>query len=274
MKTSLIAVDMDGTCVDKYKRVPQKNLWALNQALESGIIVVPATGRPLMGCPTAVKNLPGVRYVISSNGARITDLKTGQSIAQTLIPAPQAAAVLEDLKKWTLWSTLQVENRCIDNNLIPYIWRRLLYHGDFRDSLLRFHGAGRFGHGGEGVEKIQLFYSDRNTRNRITEYLKRNQPELSCALSHSNYVEITAGEASKGAALKTLCESLGIPPEQVMALGDSDNDISMLRFAGQSVAMGNADERTKAAASYVTAANQKCGVALAVMAAVRSVKFQ
>ncbi|MFU8815911.1 MAG: HAD-IIB family hydrolase [Pseudomonadales bacterium] len=75
---------------------------------------------------------------------------------------------------------------------------------------------------------------------------------------------LTAAAASKGKALARACEHLGLLPSQVITFGDAENDIEMFRISGASVAMGQADERTKAAATTVTARNDQAGVARAV----------
>lgn len=278
----LIAVDMDGTCVDNRKLVPEKNLWALSEAMKAGIVVVPATGRAIEGYPVAVRKLPGIRYMISSNGARVTDLKTGRDIRRVLLPCRDVADFLSGLRGSAVWVAVHMDGGCIDGNLIPFIHRKLFYHGDFKGSRLipgldrflrRSRMKGSSPAGGKenrsgGVEKIQVFFLSKAAKKRTLALLK-NWPRFSCALSHRFYVEITAAGASKGEALSGLCRYLDIPPARVMALGDSDNDLSMLRCAGYPVAMGNAEPAVKAAAKKVTAKNTQCGVAMAVMEAVR-----
>ena len=73
-----------------------------------------------------------------------------------------------------------------------------------------------------------------------------------------------SSSASKGDALKSACRHLGIDPHDVLAFGDSENDIEMFRVAGAAVAMGQADEQTKAAATYVTVRHDEAGVARAI----------
>jgi 5-amino-6-(5-phospho-D-ribitylamino)uracil phosphatase len=75
---------------------------------------------------------------------------------------------------------------------------------------------------------------------------------------------LTSAKASKGKALVRACEHLGILPAEVITFGDAENDVEMFRISGASVAMGQADERTKAAATVVTARNDEAGVARAV----------
>ncbi len=74
-------------------------------------------------------------------------------------------------------------------------------------------------------------------------------------------IEITPENAGKGTALAYLAQYLGLEREQVMAMGDAENDLSMLEYAEHSVAMANASDEVKAACRYQTASNDDCGVA-------------
>ncbi len=268
MKLRLVAVDMDGTCVAGGHRVPHRNIWALEQAWRAGVVVVPATGRPLYGYPPSLRRLPWIRYVISSNGARLTDRQTGRDLRQALIPVGEAVRFLRELKGMAVWISIHKDGICLDKNRVPFWHRRLFYPGDFasgrRVAHLESWLAGQEG----GVEKIQIFFLTKAARRR-TQALTKRCPQLVCCASHDRYVEITAAGASKGAALRALCEHLGIAPEEAMAIGDSDNDLSMLRYAGCPVAMGNAASSIKQAASETTADNAHCGVAWAVMKRLR-----
>ena len=84
--------------------------------------------------------------------------------------------------------------------------------------------------------------------------------DLELAISTSGYIEITQKDAQKGKALEHLCRYLGIHMEEVMAIGDNENDHSMLVRAGYPIAMGNANEEIKKIAKYVTASNDESGV--------------
>lgn len=268
MKLRLVAVDMDGTCVAGGHRGPDRNIWALEQAWRAGAVVVPATGRPLSGYPVPLKRLPWIRYVISSNGARLTDRLTGKDLRQALIPAAEAVSLLRALKGTAVWISVHKDGICLDKNRIPFWHRRLFYHGDFAAGRRIGRLEAWLEEEGGGVEKLQVFFLTEAARRRTTELLKR-RPHLACCESHSRYVEVTAADASKGAALRALCERLGIAPNEVMAIGDSDNDLSMFRYAGCPVAMGNAPASVKEEACEATAGNRRCGVAWAVMKRLR-----
>ena len=268
MAIRLIAVDMDGTCVDSRHRVPEKNIWALEQALRAGITVVPATGRPLNGYPTEIRSLAGIRYVISSNGARLTDMRTGRDLRRALIPDRAAAAFLRCLRGTGVWVSVHKDGVCIDKHAVPWIHRRLFYGRDFAGNQ-RIAGLERWlERQTGGVEKLQVFVLTPAARRRMEELL-RKWPQLAAMPIHHRYVEITAAGATKGEALAALCERLGIGAAETMAIGDSHNDLSMLRFAGRAVAMGNANEHVKRTAGEVTASYDRCGVARAVIKALR-----
>jgi hypothetical protein len=268
MKIRLIAVDMDGTCIDNRRRVPQENLRALEEALKAGILVVPATGRTVPGCPPAVTRLKGIRYFISSNGARVSDLQSGLTIRQALMPCGDVQKFLQGLRGYGVWSAIHKDDTIWDNNRIPYLHRKWMDAGDpagsgFAPHLYRWLD-GQQG----GVEKMQIFFLTENGRRRTFELLKQ-YPDFSCACSHKFYVEITAADASKGLALSALCDRLKIAADEVMAIGDADNDRSMFAYADFPVAMGNACEDIKKMAAYITDTNDRCGVAAAVRKVLR-----
>ena len=72
-KIKLIALDLDATLLDSQKTISPRNLAALERAREMGVLMVPVTGRPAQGLPQAVRDLPGLRYAVTSNGATIRD---------------------------------------------------------------------------------------------------------------------------------------------------------------------------------------------------------
>ena len=80
MDIRLIALDLDGTVFDDKKNISPRTLAAMQAALDKGIAVVPATGRTVEGVPEQFLNLPGVRYALTSNGATVADLQTGETL--------------------------------------------------------------------------------------------------------------------------------------------------------------------------------------------------
>ncbi len=131
----------------------------------------------------------------------------------------------------------------------------------------------------EGPEKIQIFYGDEPMRQRILQDLRDEYQGLShdgtgrerfydVLLSSEGNLEFVLPHTTKGTAVEALAKHWGFSLDEVMTLGDSENDLSMLRFAGAGVAMGNAKPNIKEAARYETTDNNHHGVAKAIYSAI------
>ena len=131
----------------------------------------------------------------------------------------------------------------------------------------------------EGPEKIQIFYGDEPMRQRILQDLRDEYQGLShdgtgrerfydVLLSSEGNLEFVLPHTTKGTAVEALSKHWGFSPDEVVTLGDSENDLSMLRFAGAGVAMGNAKPNIKEAARYETTDNNHHGVAKAIYSAI------
>ena len=131
----------------------------------------------------------------------------------------------------------------------------------------------------EGPEKIQIFYGDEPMRQRILQDLRDEYQGLShdgtgrerfydVLLSSEGNLEFVLPHTTKGTAVEALAKHWGLRPDEVMTLGDSENDLSMLRFAGAGVAMGNSKPNIKEAARYETTDNNHQGVAKAIYSAI------
>lgn len=130
-----------------------------------------------------------------------------------------------------------------------------------------------------GPEKMQIFYGDEPMRQRILQDLRDEYQGLShdgtgrerfydVLLSSEGNLEFVLPHTTKGTAVEALAKHWGFSPDEVMTLGDSENDLSMLRFAGAGVAMGNAKPNIKEAARYETTDNNHQGVAKAIYSAI------
>lgn len=131
----------------------------------------------------------------------------------------------------------------------------------------------------EGPEKIQIFYGDEPMRQRILQDLRDEYQGLShdgtgrerfydVLLSSEGNLEFVLPHTTKGTAVEALAKHWGLSPDEVMTLGDSENDLSMLRFAGAGVAMGNSKPNIKETARYETTDNNHQGVAKAIYSAI------
>lgn len=263
----LIALDLDGTVFDEEKRIPPKTAAALRRALEQGITVLPATGRPICGLPEAFLALKGMNYAITSNGALVAQLRPFRVLHRCCLSQAQALAAWDRLAQedclcdlfcdgqgYTTQSNRDRVPVYAPANLLDYVYRSREVVPDLRRFLEERP---------EGVEKLTLFFKDLALRDRMQREISQTLG-LSAVVGAPHNLEISAPEADKGRGLLALAKALDIPPEETMACGDSGNDLSMLQAAGLAVAMGNGTPEVLAAADYITKSNQEEGVAWAI----------
>ncbi|MDY4081988.1 MAG: Cof-type HAD-IIB family hydrolase [Candidatus Metalachnospira sp.] len=266
-KIELIATDLDGTLLTDDKRISKVNLKAINDAVDAGIYFVPSTGRALYTIPENVLSLEGVKYVITSNGAAVTDLKTKEIIYKKQLDINTAQQVIEYGLEMGIMVEIFVNGRAYT---LKKFMARLVEYGvnpkftdwmeDTRTVVNEFEEILK---NGTTVENINMIYTDLSKRVETHSYLTRNlEVEVTNSLGYN--LEVGAKGCSKGEALEALAKKLSIDMGKVMCLGDNDNDRDMLRRAGISIAMANADNTLKENVTYVSKGNNEDGFAHAV----------
>ncbi len=270
MDIKLIATDLDGTFVDDNKHIIEENVQAFRQCAEHGIQIVPATGRTINGVPEEIRTLPGVRYIITTNGASVIDLKENTVISTCRMSTETALQVMElardssdDIMYDAYVDGVGYAKEEFFNNLEHYIQNPAMIalvkktRKPVSDNIEYIRTCGK------DVEKVNLYFVDMDARARMREILSAI-PEINVESAVSNNLEINAVGADKGSALLRLAEYLHINREETMAFGDGENDRTMIREAGFGVAMENGEESVKAVADYVTVTNNEAGVAAAI----------
>lgn len=268
MDIKLIALDLDGTLLDSKKQLSEANRKALTECIQNGILIVPCTGRTADGIPSELKEIDGIRYAIATNGAVIHDLKENAVLDTRMLTWEKAMELLEFVDNYPVMYDPYIEGRGITEpkffeNLSEYCLTDALQDlvkktRDLHPSIIEYVRNAR-----KPVEKINLFFPDMEGRARLRAELNK-QADILVTSSISNNLEINALGASKGEAIHRLADLLGIDRSKTMAIGDGENDFTMIRMAGVGVAMKNASEELRAEANYVTETNDDDGVAAAI----------
>ena len=264
----LIGLDLDGTLLTREKKITERTAAALNRAAERGVGIVPVTGRPLAGLPAELDGIRGIRYAVTSNGACIYDLSRKAILRETGMEPRKAMDVLaaaEDLDPiaeifaggygyHTPDTSRRLEERFAGTPVMDYLRRSRRSMHSLEEFLSHFNGR---------IENISLMFSNPAGRNLTC---ARLEAVSGIRVIHPwpTDLEITHEAAEKGDALMRLAAILGIAAEDVMAMGDGDNDRSLLERSGLSVAMGNAAPHILEIADHVTGDNEHDGVADAV----------
>ena len=261
----MIGLDLDGTLLSDKKELLPYTREVLRRAIERGIVVLAATGRPWTGIPQELREFPGIRYALTANGARIIDQQENRIIEEKLLSPEQALKALEICGRY---DTLQevyfdgqgyapagkmalVERYHRNPSMCEYMRKTRIPVEDI-SQLVRKENR--------GLDKVQALFADMDERKLAWNELEaEGGMELVGSLRYN--IEINAAGVNKGKGLVNLGRMLGIRREEIMACGDGDNDIVMLKEAGFGVAMANGEEKVKEAADYITLSNEEDGVA-------------
>lgn len=267
MDIRLIAMDLDGTALQSDRCTFSPRLHAaLEKAHNQGITIVPVTGRQYQLLPPVLQeHHVWDSLAVLCNGGQIRNLASGTLLESRNIAPDALKQLLTLAAKYDLPiefsedSTLYLTQSAYDKQrprpeLVFHLDTILFHHGRIVDSLEPMCSR--------DIEKVNLLCIPAQIRDAVQEELKTIA--VSAVWASASSMEITHPEATKGRALEHLSRLQEIPLASIMALGDSGNDITMLRKAGLGVAMGNAPDFVKAAADVVTAPNTMDGAAIAI----------
>lgn len=259
-KIKMLAVDMDGTCLDRRSRMTDRTLRALEESAKAGVIVVPATGRCLSCLPHRLRERKDIyRYVITSNGARIIDCLGQKLLSEKLIDKETALALLERSKRVGVGITAHIDHEYFVQGKALSAAGRVMFGKDAQAIRHVAEMRSAVQKAADAIEEIQFYFLKPGSREK-TKRILEEFPQLSGAYTKI-YAEIFAKQTSKGDALKELAGYLGIREEEVACIGDGENDLPMFEAAGLRMAMGNAVPELKKKAEYILPANDKNGAA-------------
>jgi Cof subfamily protein (haloacid dehalogenase superfamily) len=255
-RIDLIALDLDGTLVDLDGNVSPGNRAAVLDAIAAGIRVVLVTGRGADLPARLVRDLGLNVPSICAHGAITKDFLSGRTIGHIPIPLPYAAQLVDYAERRGFDAALYLDERFVraqgapmhmDDMRLPH-WRTVV---SLRDALTVAPTFVRF-FGRQAVEEVRSKFA-----------------HLPLHFKHEVFGEleecaITSSDATKERALARLCADLQVPPERVLAVGDSRNDVPMLRWAGIGVAMANASPEVRHAVGLVTGSCERDGAAQAI----------
>ena len=259
----LICIDLDGTLIDIYNKekpnhIPEENIKSIQKAVANGIHVCFSTGRRKTNCQRFAKII-GIEdeYYICYNGAKICKGN------ETLYECPLEGEILqrfnETIRKHQMFCQYYVDDILHIDKIIDHVNTNPSNIG------LDIVVMGEEVYNLPSTTKLSLCTYDKEEKEKWFEILNTVEGAETVNIAHSTpiYIEITAKDANKGNAVKFLANELGITLDQVMAIGDGDNDLPMLDVAGYPVVMGQARDELKKG-RLVTESCSNAGVSVAI----------
>ena len=273
MKIRCIALDLDRTTLNSQGKLSRRNLRAIRAAIDRGVQVVVASGRPAQALPAEITEIPGIRYAVVSNGASVWDLQSKEKIQEYKLTPVAVEQLLDVTEKAAAdWGIDVAYEMPIDG--IAYA------QASYVADPVRY---------GARPESVPYIRDTRRPVEDICTFIKAHIRELDCmnivigkrkeelwnkiqaevadvyvTTSVKQLLEITHKDGGKASAMRSLLERLGIEAGQLLAFGDGDNDKELLEMAGLGIAVANAVPGCKASADQITLSNDEDGVGAAL----------
>ena len=262
----LIAIDLDGTLLNEKKEISEYSLSVLRRAVEAGVYITVASGRRYSDVMDFSEAIAPGQPVICANGAMACLNDPYECVYCECLPKARLRSVVELLEKEKCYYHVYCDDGSVmeSRTANPGLKRKLNCY-DYQGEVLTGDEMPKYV--GDGALKVVTFIPDRNKVARVRSAMEKIDG-LEINSSWWDNLEMLEAGVHKGAAVRALAERLNLPMEQVMAIGDNENDLSMFEVAGLSVAMGNANERVRASARFETLTNDAQGVAAAIRAIV------
>lgn len=261
MKYKAIALDLDGTLTDSNKKVSQKNKDCIAKAIEKGVKVILASGRPVFGITPVADELQLQEkggYILACNGGCIIDCKTGKQIYGNMVPKQLNKEICQTAREFNVSALTYYGDKVISENI--------------NDKYVKEEAKCNNGAELMQVEKLDEFVDYEVPKFLIAgeheklipvrdKLLEKHSDIIDSFFSEEYFLEVVPKTVSKDKTLAVLLEMIGISKEELVACGDGMNDISMIKFAGLGVAMENAYSAVKEHSDYIAPSNDDDGVA-------------
>ncbi|WGI19708.1 Cof-type HAD-IIB family hydrolase [Latilactobacillus sakei] len=259
MALKLLAIDLDGTTLNSQGEISDVNKTHLQQVVASGVQLVVATGRSVHSASSFLEQM-GVEeaYIVSLNGAAV--FKWGDLTPLMTIKMPTVL-----VEQVVVSGDLQQVNTYFSTVLNSYILVRdesLLTMFAKNSELTTVETLADLGDDQSQVSK--MLYCTKNPAILAELVAKIKDLPVAAVKPDEMCLEITAQDTSKAKGLQFLGEILNILPEEMAAIGDSENDFEMLQFVGNGIVMANGMPHIKAIADYITLSNDQDGLAHAI----------
>lgn len=282
----LVAVDLDGTMLNSYGIVTENTKKIIKKTIEKGTDVIIASGRPIDSIQTIAKEIGSNNYFIAGNGALIYDIKNDKVIYEKYMSKQKVLEIIklceENSIAYNVYTEKTILATSLKYNVLYYHKENLKKEENKQTSINIVKDMYDYIQNSEEEKflKISVCDDSKSIFNSILRKLKNIEGIEVLEVSHMSrkmikqgtedipieyyYTEISLKEVDKWNAIEYLIEKLGIPKEEVIAIGDNVNDKKMIENAGLGVVMEGSTPVVTKIADYITTSNNEEGVAKAL----------
>lgn len=245
----MAAFDMDGTLLNSEHQITPGVQAALHEAAAAGKVLALNTGRNYSELQEYLAVLPDVRYINSISGAMVLDMVTGETIYEATLPPEQVLALLELTERYDVGIQLMTRVNYVETHFMQDMARYQMetfeaqFHANATplEDLRAFYRSAPF-----PVNKVNIYHRNAGQRSRMKARIRAAGLAFTTKDALAGSLEVSPNGIHKGVGLQALADRLGISMEEVIVVGDWDNDREALEVAGLPIAMGNAMPDIKA----------------------------
>ncbi len=261
MNYKMIAIDLDDTLLRNDKTISVKSAQVLNEAARKGVKIILASGRTVESTYFYMQQMGLDFPVIGFQGAYVFDGMNKRVLHEVLLDCEKALPIIQHAETLGLHCNAYIEDKIYVGEKNK--WSQF-YKENFINSSVMIQVGKLSKFINSSVIKILIAEENEILQKVKPEFEKIAGEEVNTFFSQPFFLEFTNKKATKGYALKVLANHYGIQKEEIIAVGDTYNDISMIEYAGLGICMGNGVEKVKEIADFVTLGNEEDGVAYAV----------
>lgn len=256
MKYKMLVLDMDDTLLTDDHKISEENKEMLFKAQELGVYVVLASGRPTPAMTAYAKELKlDDSYMISYNGAVITDLKEDKIIFEQTLSQQQIHELYDYSLKSKTHIITYVDGKIVSETDSEYIEVERTITGLEHDKVPSFKNKVK----SSAIKCILL--EEPSYLKEVEKDLKAAMPHLSVCMSKPFFLEVAQNGIDKGASIKFLADKLNILQSEIIAVGNAGNDLTMIEYAGLGVWVDNVTPELRDKGDVIVASNNDHGVA-------------
>ncbi|MFV8332189.1 Cof-type HAD-IIB family hydrolase [Flavobacterium sp. GSP14] len=256
MKYKMLVLDLDDTLLTDDHTISAENAAMLFKAQELGVYVILASGRPTPAMIAYAKELQlDNSYMISYNGAVITDLKEDKVIFEQTLTQKQIHELYDYSLKSKTHIITYVNGKIVSETDSEYIEIEKNITGLEHNKVVSFKEEVQ----SSAVKCILL--EEPTYLKEVEKDLKVAMPHLSISMSKPFFLEVAQNAIDKGASIKFLAEKLNILQSEIIAVGNAGNDLTMIEYAGLGVWVDNVDPELRDKGDVIVASNNNHGVA-------------
>lgn len=258
-----VFIDIDETLTNSQREVTEKTKLEIKKCVENGVKIILTSGRSRREAMDFQEQIGTSPYIVSSNGASAYDAENGVEIYNERIDPQMVLQLIKHSRENGYRIKLNYKDLLVMNEAA---------YPDEKDKEVSYEELEKVAVE-EQVVQCVITSTDFEKMKVFRDYIKNECVGIAVANeskrfknpdlkpSRNYYCDVASSKVSKGNAVKAVCEYFEIKPEEIVTIGDGENDLSMFELTPNSVAMGNSLPEIKEKANYVTASNDEDGVA-------------